>query len=35
VGTLSLTKEARKHNKEKIASSIGDAEETGQLSIRE
>ena len=35
MGTLSLTKEARKHNKEKTASSIGDAEETGQLSIKD
>ena len=35
MGTLSLTKEARLYNGEKIVSSISGAEKTGKLYIKE
>ena len=35
VGTLSLTKEARIYNGEKIVTSIGGAGKTGQLHVEE
>ena len=35
MGTLSLTKETRVYNGEKMVSSISDAGKTGQLHVKE
>jgi len=35
MGTLSLTKQARIYNGEKIGSSISDAGKTGELCVKE